>query len=588
MRLPAAQPDGLGALFPSFDRRFFDGDETFTTIGSGSIGGKALGLAFIRNRVLSRRDQSIAPGVAVDVPTLTVVATDMFDAFLKRNRLVEFAQSGAPDDRIARAFLGAELPVEIVGDLRGLIERVHTPLAVRSSSLLEDALAHPFAGVYGTKMIPNNQPGADTRFARLAEAIKLVYASTFFESARSYQQAVGSSPEAEKMAVIIQEIVGARHGDRFYPNISGVARSFNYYPSGRSRSEDGVVSLALGLGKTIVDGGVCWVYAPNRPAAPPPFASPSELLRNTQTSFWAVTMGAPPPYDPFHEAEYLVHASLADAEEDGTLGMVASTYDASSDRLCPGITLPGPRALTFAHILGARTLPLNECVRHLLMLSKEAVGLDVEIEFAVTLDPNRAAEARLGFLQARPMAAPSDNVEVAVEDLRDKDVLVASTSALGNGLVDSIYDVVFLKPEAFIASATQRMSVEIASINQALLQERHSYVLIGFGRWGSSDPWLGVPVVWGQISAARVIVEAALPGMSPEMSQGSHFFHNMIGFQVLYLSVPRESGLPVDWAWLEKQESLHETSFVRHVRTTVPLLVKVDGRSGRGMIAHGG
>ena len=305
---------------PQFDRQFFDGKERFTRIGSGAVGGKGAGLLRIHQLLLASLETDAFPGCAVEIPTLTVLATDMFDAFMQRNALHEDVAEDLPDDRIAGAFQRADLQTELLGDLRALVRQVHQPLAVRSSSLPEDALYRPFAGVYGTKMIPNNQPDPDTRFQRLVDAIKFVYASTFFANARRYLRMTDHRPEDEKMAVLIQEVVGRRHGERFYPDVSGVARSYNFYRFGHARPEDGVATLALGLGKTIVDGGVAWSYSPAWPRAGPPFASARDTLGQTQTAFWAVNMGRPPAHDPIRETEYLVRGDLRDAERDGTLG----------------------------------------------------------------------------------------------------------------------------------------------------------------------------------------------------------------------------------------------------------------------------
>ena len=522
-------------MFPRFDRRFFAGDESFTCIGSGALGGKAMGLALARATIGSELDPAFPPGLGVVVPRLTVVCTDMFDAFMERNRLRAVTESDASDDRLAHAFQQAQLPVELVGDLRGLIDDVHSPLAIRSSSLLEDALAHPFAGVYATKMIPNNQHSADARFGKLVEAIKFVYASTFFSSARSYRDTVGALSEPEKMAVIIQEVAGERHGDRFYPDVSGVARSYDYYPRDASAPSDGVVSLALGLGKTIVDGGLCWTYSPKRPTAPSPFTSIDDLLQHTQTRFWSVNMGAPPPYDPLHETEYLTYSWAEEARADKTLDLVASWYDAQSDRIRPGVGSGGPLVLDFSLLLGGCSLPLNDSVKRLLALFKEAVGREVEIEFALSRSRDQATPSRLSFLQVRPMATPESEIQVEPDELTGDGVVLASSSCLGNGRVDTIEDVVYLKPDVFEAEFTQVMAGELAGINRRVVESGRRYMLIGFGRWGSSEPWLGVPVVWGQISGAGVIVEASRAGMCPDMSQGSHFFHNLIGFNVLYL-----------------------------------------------------
>jgi hypothetical protein len=564
---------GDGTGLPGFARRFLDAEETFTRIGRGGIGGKAAGLLLARERIVSRVVEGEFPGFEVSVPTLSIVTTDLFDSFMERNGLHGIATGGEPDDRIAHAFQKASLPAEFVGDLRALIADVHIPLAIRSSSLLEDDLAHPFAGVYATKMIPNNQVDVDTRFRRLVEAIKFVFASTFFASARNYIRSIGRDPADEKMAVIIQEIVGTRIRDRFYPSVSGVARSYNYYPTGRNRHEDGMVSLALGLGKTIVDGGLCWSYAPAYPKSPPPYKSITDLLKYTQTEFWAVSMGRPPVHDPIRETEYLVTLGLADAEADGVLGLLASTYDPQSDRTYPGLGRGGPRVVDFSPVLH---------------ISREEVGADVEVEFAVTLDSRHGVPARLGFLQVRPMAVSGHDVHLGESDMTAGGVIIASELVLGNGRRSDISDVVFLKPGAFDPARTAAMAVEVERVNAALLDAGTPYLLIGFGRWGSADPWLGVPVEWGQISGARVIVEATMPSMCPEPSQGSHFFHNMIGFKVLYMCVGHLDRPGIDWEWLEGCETVSEGTYVRHVRCGASLEIIVDGSGRRGIVRHGG
>jgi hypothetical protein len=569
---------------PPFDRDFFGSREHFTRIGHGSIGGKARGLADIRDLHESELCAGEFPEIELAIPTLTVLATDLFDLFMERNNLYDLALSDSPDDRIAHGFQKADLPTEMLGDLRGLIDRVHTPLAVRSSSLLEDALYQPFAGVYATKMIPNNQPDADTRFRRLVEAIKLVYASTFFRAAKSYIAATQEDVSNEKMAVILQEVVGRRHGDRYYPDISAVVRSYNFYPTGPSRPEEGVVNLALGLGKTIVDGGVSWTYSPAHPAAPPPFGSVGDLVKNTQIEFWAVNMGRPPAYDPTEETEYLVKGDLTQAEYDGSLDHIASTYIAGSDRLTMGIGGRGPRVLDFARLLRLREVPFNELVKKLLEICKEKVNAQVEIELAMIFEGAR--RARLGFLQVRPMVVSGELVEITSGELEQENLLVASDRVMGNGVIENIHDVVYVKPESFEAKWTRRIASELERINASLLSDHRIYVLIGFGRWGSSDPWLGIPVEWGQICAARVIVEATLPTMNTEPSQGSHFFHNITAFRVGYLSVHHDRRPGIDWEWLTEQPAVEETELVRHVKLTDPLLVKLDGRTGLGGIWH--
>ena len=585
MAEPAKPPN---SAIPSFGREFLGAEETFTRIGAGAIGGKASGLALVHRGILPQLPAAEFEPFRIAVPTLTVLAADLFERFMERNALYPVALSAEPDDRIAHAFQQADLPAEFVGDLRSLITGVHSPLAVRSSSLLEDALAHPFAGVYGTKMIPNNQADIDTRFRRLVEAVKFVYASTFFHHAKSYRRSVGADARDERMAVIVQEIVGRRYDDRFYPAISGVARSFNYYPTGHARPEDGVVDLAVGLGKQIVDGGRCWTYSPAYPQAPAPFGNLGEMLDQTQTHFWAVHMGTPPLPDPIRETEYLVQGALADAEADGALHHQVSTYDPRSDRLRPGLLASGPRALDFAPLLTGRTLPLNDLVARLLAISREVLQAEVEIEFAVDAAASPSAPARFGFLQARPMAAAGETIELPPDELECPEAVIASEQVLGNGVRTGIRDIVFLDPESFDAGRTREIAADVEGMNHRLAAAGLPYVLIGFGRWGSSDPWLGVPVEWGQIAGVRVIVEATLPDMNPDLSQGSHFFHNLISFQVFYLSVRHGGRYRIDWDWLRGQETIAATRYVRHVRARVPLVIKVDGAHGRGVVLQGG
>jgi hypothetical protein len=522
---------------PRFDREFFGAKNTFTRIGGGALGGKASGLSRVREEILSKLDPEEFPYIEVSVPTATVLTTELFDSFIHRNRLEDIASSDLPDDRIAHAFQQAELPAEHVGDLRALISCVHTPLAVRSSSLLEDDLDHPFAGVYGTKMVPNNEIEEDARFNRLVEAVKFVYATTFFAESKDYLRSIGVQLGEERMAVIVQEVVGQRAGDRFYPCVSGVARSHNYYPTGHAKAEDGVVTLALGLGKTIVDGGLSWSYSPAYPKAPPPFNDLGELLKNTQTLYWAVHMGDPPPHDPIRETEHLVQPDLGEAEADGALRYLVSTYDPGSDRLNPGLDIRGPRALTFAPLLGSRLLPFNDLLKRLLELSADALSAQVEIEFAINLDRQDALPARVGFLQVRPMMVGGELIDVGENDLFADDVVLASENVLGNGHRSDLEDVVFIRPDAFEPAETPAIAKELEGINRRLVAEGRRYLLIGFGRWGTSDSSLGVPVAWGQISGARAIVEATLPDVQPDLSQGSHFFHNLLSFRVLYLSV---------------------------------------------------
>ncbi len=582
-------PGIASVALPVFDRNVWDGEFRFTRIGAGAIGGKASGLIFIKDLLATHLpDACRTQDIEVSVPTLAVIATGFFDDFVNTNRLRELHFDEMADDRIGHAFQKAELPTELLGDLRALSQQVKSPLAIRSSSLLEDKLGRPFAGVYATKMIPNNQFDADTRFRKLVEAIKCVYASTFFREAREYIKTTGHDPRDEKMAVIIQEVVGQRRGERFYPDVSAVARSYNYYPMGAALPEQGVVSLALGLGKTIVDGGVAWTYSPAYPKAAPPFGSVREMMDGTQTQFWSVNMGKPPEYDPVSETEYLVCGSLKDADKDGALTLLASTFDPERDRLVPGTFARGPRVLNFAPMLVLEQVPLNYIITSVLRAAEKAVGEKVEIEFAITFQERRGERprARVGFLQVRPIVVPQENVSVTMHELDEARNIVASDKVLGNGVREDITDVVFVRPESFRVEMTPAIAQEIGQINQQLRDENRPYLLIGFGRWGSSHPSLGIPVDWSQISGARAIVESTIPNMNVDFSQGSHFFHNLSSFGATYFMLRYDGQFKIDWEWLNSQPLQAETEFVRHVRVTAPLTVRVDGRSGRGLISR--
>jgi hypothetical protein len=571
----------------SFDRHFFTGKEKFTAIGRGDLGGKAHGLAMMRDILKGRLGERHLPKIEVNIPTLTVITTEMFDRFVEQNDLHDLAMSSLRNDLIAGAFQKADLPAQLVGDLRALIAQVHTPLAVRSSSRLEDAMFEPFASVYATKMIPNNQTSPDSRFRKLVEAIKFVYASTFFKDAKNYIRATKHKTADERMAVIIQEVVGVRHGQRFYPHVSGVARSFNFYPLGHSKPADGIIDLALGLGKAIVDDGIAWSYSPAYPRANPPYNTLDDFLTQTQSEFWAINMGWPAEFNPIKETEYLKKFSLEEAEKDGALQYLASTYRAQDDKIVYGIAEKGPRVIDFAPILKFDLLPLNGFLQELLKLCEDTLGRMVEIEFAMTLDEHRGIPARFGFLQVRPMVVSSDKVTITPEELEGNNVLLASESALGNGVLDNIQDIVYVKPETFNVHFSEAVAAELERLNHRLMTLDSPYLLIGSGRWGTSDPQAGIPVNFGQICGAKVIVECALPEMSSMLSQGSHFFHNITSFRVFYFSLGAEDRYKIDWGWINKQPTVHETDYVRHVRLSAPLKIRVDGTTSRGVIQHG-
>ncbi len=543
------------------------------------MGGKAHGLASIRAALHSAFSANPSTGFQVDIPIFAVLGTDVFDTFMHENSLYGVVDANVSDGELARVFQAADLPFEVLGDLRTISNEIHTPLAIRSSSLLEDAVSGPFAGIYETKMIPNDQFDPDKRNRQLMEAIKLVYASTFFEKARDYRRVIGQNDSAEKMAVIIQMIVGKLYHQRFYPEVSGVARSYNYYPVKPATPEEGVVDLALGLGKTIVDGGVSWTYSPAHPNAVPPYRSAEEILDFSQNKFWVVNMGEPAEYDPTRETEYMLEENLVAAEKDGTLTHLVSTYDIGSERLVFGMGAEGPRALTFAPLLVANQKPLNEFIKRTLTVCEKELGSPVEIEFAVTFNPDR-----FYLLQVRPMMVSTREVRVEKAELEGDDILLSGDNILGNGEMNTIKDIVFVKPEGFDLKHTQRMVPELERINHNLLATNTPYLLIVLGRLGTTDPWLGIPASWGQVCGARVVVEVAREDVNVELSQGSHYFHNIINLGVLYFCLKPSSPYKVDWDWLMSRKVKVETEFVKHVTLEEPILVKVDGKRGMGTI----
>jgi hypothetical protein len=433
-------------------------------------------------------------------------------------------------------------------------------------------------------MVPNNEPSSDARFRTLAEAVKLVYASTFFSVARNYMKATHHTTTDEKMAVVIQEAVGSQFGSRFYPNVSGVLRSYNFYPTGYATPEDGIAELALGLGRTIVDDGVSWPFSPTYPAIDPPFNSVGDQLKHTQTSFWAINMGKVARHDPTDETEFLQKASISDAEYDGSLKFSASTYVAQDDRVVSGIGVRGPRLIDFAPILKERLLPLPELLVTVKKLCEDLLGTMVEIEFALRLDHRGRGPAQFGFLQVRPMVVSHETVDLPAGDLAGEEVIMASEQALGNGVLDDIEDVVFVDPCRFDPMKTRQMAAEIEAVNRALIEARRPYVLVGFGRWGTTDPSAGIPADFSQMSGAKVIVECSLPELRTSMSQGSHFFHNVTSFKIFYFSVPVESEHHVRWDRIAAAPVVSRSDFVVHARFEKPLKILVDGRSRKGVI----
>lgn len=580
--------ESLSGHVADFSNKNFDRRSEFTRIGLGSMGGKARGLAFMNHILSSYQIQDRFPGTVVKVPSSAVVATDVFDAFLDQGELRDLAITETHDDNIVEAFLTAKLPGEILGNLRHFLDQVRYPLAVRSSSILEDTHAQSFAGVYDTYMIPNNHQDLAVRLDQLCDAIKLVYASTFFQSAKAYLKATSNRVEEEKMAVVVQQMVGRKYDRYVYPGFAGVVQSTDHYATGEMHPEDGVALVALGLGKTVIEGGRCLRFSPRAPTRLMQFATVEDTLENSQRRFLALDVSDPEVYPVAHEDGKLVWLELKEAEGHGTLQPVGSVYSPENDAVYDGINRKGTRLVTFAHVLKSGVFPLAEILTFLMDLGRRCMSCPIEIEFAVIChEGDRADEFCL--LQIRPLAADREVQSLNPALFRAPDALVATEVALGNGRYRGIRDVVYTPPDRFSRGRTREIAREVGELNRKLLAENRPFLLIGPGRWGSADRWLGVPVQWADISGASVIVESDLDDFKVTPSQGTHFFQNLISFQVGYLTVNQTSGGGrLDWKWLDAQPPVAETKLLRHIRLEKSLGVFIDGLTGRGLVLKPG
>ena len=573
-------------LVADFSKESFDPATSFARIGGGSLGGKARGLGFVNLLINAYNIRDQFPGIAIDVPSSVVLGTDVFDEFVDIHNLRHFALNATDDQDVTRRFLEANrFPEDAIRHLRSYIELVREPLAVRSSSLLEDSQYHPFAGVYDTFMIPNNDANLETRLDQLINAIKRVYASTFHQSAKNYIKFTSYRLEEEKMAVIVQRMVGARHDDRFYPDFAGVAKSYNFYPIAPQKPEDGVVSAALGLGKTVVEGGNAIRFCPKYPAHMLQFFSPEKTWRNTQNEFFALDLKAELTDEPESADLLLKKYGLDIAEQDGTLQYVGSAYSAENDALYDGLSRQGSRVVSFAPILSNRIFPLPQIVELLLDLGMQGMGTPVEIEFAVNMSTPEGAPREFGLLQIRPVALSTEAEQLITEQTTQENLICFSEHVLGHGVLNNIRDIVLVDIHKFDRSKSVEAAQEITRMNQKLVDDGRFYLLIGVGRWGSLDPWLGIPVKWEQISGARAIVETGFKEMDVTPSQGSHFFQNITSFMIGYFTVNSSQNLGfVDWEWLLSQRPLEAKTFVRHLRFADPIVIKMNRRENKGFI----
>jgi hypothetical protein len=567
-------------IITDFSQETFEFEETFNRLGGGSLGGKGRGLAFLAQLLHHSNVGRNFADCNVRLPSTLVIGTDIFDAFMSENRLYGFIAGNPSDAELNSRFSDAGLPGEVRDSLRTLLEHVHQPLAVRSSSLLEDSQSQPFAGVYATYMLPNNCDDETERLDQLCQAVKLVYASTFSEGARAYTQSVVPGAE-EKMAVLIQNLVGGRHGNRFYPVYSGVGQSANFYPVSPLKREDGIVSVALGLGRIVVEGGKVLSFSPAYPGILPGFATPEEIADGTQTYFYALDLEKKRFDLKDGEETTLKVLRIADAEGDGTLRYVASTYDPDDNRLRDGVGSRGPRVVTFSGIRKYDMLPFSDVVSELMTIGEKGMGRPVEIEFAGALAADGSPEFYV--LQIRPLVTLRERKQVVIERSDLENALISAADALGNGVLRGIEDIVMVSPGTFDATKTVEIAAEVREFNRSL--DGTPYILIGPGRWGTKDRFAGIPVQWHEISWAKTIVEAALEDFSLSPSQGTHFFHNVTSLGIMYLAVPHASDEHfIRWEYLDRSEVVSAGKYVKHLRLPGPLAVKVDGHSGNAVV----
>lgn len=567
-----------------FDRGNFDQYSKFARIGEGSMGGKGRGLAFLDAMVKRNIEEDEFGDVSVSVPRTVVLCTDVFSEFMERNNLYSVALQDEPDEVILRYFLSAKMAQNVVADLYSFLGSLSGPVAIRSSSLLEDSHYQPFAGIYSTYMVPNTKESKTHTLLVVCEAIKAVYASVFYRSSKAYMKATHNVIDEEKMAIVMQEVCGKAYGTHFYPSFSGVARSINYYPIGHETTEEGIANVALGLGKYIVDGGTTLRFSPAHPKSNLQTNNLEIALRDTQTRFYAFDLSQEHFTPQVDDGFNLLNLTVKDAEQDSSLHLLASTFDYHTQTLYDSDAEEGRKVITFANILKHNAFPLAAILRKILQTGQREMGRPVEIEFAVNLD-YKTRSGTFYLLQIRPIVDSNEMLDEDLFSIPDEETIISCNNALGHGITNNVYDIIYVKQDSFNAANNPRIAEEIDVINRRLLDEERGYILIGPGRWGSNDSNLGIPVKWPHISAARVIVEAGLTNYRIEPSQGTHFFQNLTSFGVGYFTINPylKDGL-LDVHFLNAQVAINETDYIRHVRFQQPVIIKIDGRKSKGVV----
>ncbi len=574
---------GRGVI-AKFDREKYNEYIIFSRVGEGSLGGKARGLAFVDNIIKRHNLIFKYQGIELTIPKTVVLTTDVFSEFMQSNELYDFALSCSSDSEILERFIQAKLPEETYIDLNRILHIITKPIAVRSSSLLEDSHYQPFAGIYSTYMIPNT--GNDiVRQQMLVQCIKSVYASVYFQASKAYMAATSNVIDEEKMAIVLQEVCGSQEGNYFFPFLSGVARSVNFYPIAPEKAEDGVVNLAFGLGKTIVDGGVSLRFSPKYPNKIIQLSTTEMVMRDTQKEFLAIDLTKETFVPLVDDSAQLARIRTRDAVDFKSFRHAASTYVYQDDRIVDGIHDNGLKVITFNKVLQHNMFPLAKMIDEILKIGAREMGKSVEIEFAVNMNPE-TGQKTFNLLQIRPIVDNKENLDVKEENVQKHNCLIISKAALGNGVYEQIRDLVYVNPETFDAAKSEEIALTIDAINKQMIANKRNYILIGPGRWGSSDPWLGIPVKWSQISAAKVIVEAGMQRYQIEPSQGTHFFQNLTSFRVSYFTVNHfiNQGY-YDYWFLNEQKALFDDGLVRHIQFPTVMEILVDGKKNFGVIS---
>ncbi|MBN1550573.1 hypothetical protein JW979_03850 [bacterium] len=566
-----------------FDESVISGEGHIIRLSEGSLGGKGRGITFVNHLLQEKIIQQDVNNMPIKIPRTAVIGTQTFENFLDTCRGFDPGCRDKDHEILENCFLNGQLPDDLVQKLKRFLAKVHYPLAVRSSSQFEDSLSQPFSGVYATYLLPNNHPDPNIRLKQLQDAIKMVYASVFSKSAQTYFDAISYKVEEEKMAIVIQEVVGTQFGKKFYPHVSGVAQSYNYYPISYMKPEDSVAMIAVGLGKYVVEGEKTYRFCPQYPKLE--LMAPKDQFKYSQSRFYALDMRHR-EYDLSRgEDVTILDLDISEAELDGNLNHIASVWDHQNDRIQMDLHITGPRIINFGFILKYESYPLAAILKHVLTVMEDQLGTPVEIEFAATLTTPSVQKAEFNILQIKHFMRDINETSIDINDLKKEELLLFTNKGMGNGKMEGIQDIIYVDPNTFNRSQMRTMSDELELLNHKMMESNRSYILIGPGRWGTRDPWLGIPIAWAQISKAKVIIETGLEDFVVDASMGSHFFHNITSMNVGYFSVPYKSDdYFIDWEWLKKQGETQRSPHCVHVHLKKPMLILMDGRKGLALI----